>query len=481
MLGCILLIGTCGLQHVHADEPKSDDRAQRMQWWRDARFGIFVHWGLYSGLAGEWDGESLGSSGNMELAQHRAQVDTDTYAEQAIPLFKPKPGFAAEWARLAKEAGCKYLVFTTKHCEGFALHDSKVSDFDAGSVLNRDLVREIVEACRAEGLKVGFYYAVIDWHHDQFAYANSEQIPHPLRGQPYPNGTRNHQEYIEYLHKQAEELVTGYGPIDILWWDYSLEDFQGEQAWDAFRLIDMVQQHQPSIVMNNRLFRRPEAGHSGTKQISAASKIDPKYGDFMTPEQHVPDTGMAGVDWETCMTMNTTWGYSKHDHNWKSTEQLLHTLIDVASKGGNFLLNVGPMADGTIPRESVEPLQDIGKWLKVNGEAIYGTNASPIAAPEWGRITAKPEQGLLYLHVFDWPKNGRLKLDDLPGQYSKPMVLDGQQQFPILDDGSKMTLDLSKVKQDPLVTVIRLQDTKRGENRKAASAVEFDNRLHSDG
>ncbi|MCO6047454.1 alpha-L-fucosidase [Aeoliella sp. ICT_H6.2] len=483
VLGCVLLLTACGVPYVHAEESIAGDRDQRMEWWRDAQYGMFVHWGLYSGLAGEWDGKSLGSSGNMEWAQHRAKVDTDTYAEQAIPLFKPKQGFATEWARLAKQAGCKYLVFTTKHHDGFALHDSQVSDFDAGSVLNRDLVREIVDACRAEGLKVGFYHSVIDWHHDQFAYADSEKIPHPLRGQPYPNGTRDHQKYIDYLHKQTEELVTGYGPIDILWWDYSVEDFQGEQAWDAFRLIDMVKQHQPQVIMNNRLFRRPEAGMTGTSKSDKTASIDPTYGDFMTPEQRVPDTGMPDVDWETCMTMNTTWGYSKHDHNWKSTETLLHTLIDAASKGGNLLLNVGPMADGTIPQQSVQPLKEVGQWLATNGEAIYGTTASPIAAPEWGRITAKPDQGVLYLHVFDWPEDGRLTLEGLPNRYSEPMVLDGEQQVAIDNNGSNRALDLSQVKKNDLVTVIRLQDTQQTSTRQTADKppAETNKRLHSDG
>ncbi len=171
---------------VHAVTETSAERDARMQWWREARFGMFVHWGLYSGLAGTWDGKPVGTEGGMEWIQQRVKADTDTYAKAAIPLFKPKPGFAREWARLAKAGGAKYVVFTTKHHDGFALHDSAVSDYDAGSVLHRDLVKEIVEALHAEGLRVGFYHSVIDWHHDQYEYARSKQLPHPLKGQPVP-------------------------------------------------------------------------------------------------------------------------------------------------------------------------------------------------------------------------------------------------------------------------------------------------------
>jgi alpha-L-fucosidase len=475
------LLGAIDSLIVYADGPQASDHDERMEWWRDARFGMFVHWGLYSGLAGEWDGESLGSTGNMEWIQHRAKADTDAYAERALPLFKPKPGFAKEWACLAKQAGCKYLVFTTKHHDGFALHSSDVSDFDAGDALNRDLVREIVDACRAEGLKIGFYHSVIDWHHDQFAYAESESIPHPLRGKPYPNGARDHSEYIDYLHAQTDELVSNYGPIDILWWDYSVEDFEGDRAWRASELIDLVKRRQPAIVMNNRLYRRPAAGNSGTKHVTSVSAIDPKYGDFTTPEQFVPDEGLSGVDWETCMTMNTTWGYSKHDHEWKTTETLVKTLVDTTSKGGNFLLNIGPMADGAVPAKCVASLKEIGDWLQINGEAIYGASAAGQKKPDWGRVTAKPAQGTLYLHVFDWPADRTLELKDLSPCYSDAEALNGHQPITILRKGEGAVLDLSQVEQGPFVTVIRLQSGGRPALSLQETAKEPDERLQSDG
>lgn len=378
----------------------------RMSWWRAARFGMFVHWGLYSGLAGTWQGKTVGTSGGMEWLEEYVKADTATYAQAAIPLFKPNPDFAKDWAALAKTAGCRYVVFTTKHHEGFALHDSQVSTYAAGAVLHRDLVKEIVSALHQQGLRVGFYHSVIDWHHDQYEYNRSQQLPHPLHGQPYPNGPRDHAKYLAYLFGEVNELMSNYGPVDVVWWDYSAQDFQGQEAWHAFDLMKLVRAKQPNIIMNNRLFRTSDAGWTSMSTAGYANHLDTKYGDFVTPEQHIPATGMPGVDWETCMTMNTTWGYSDHDHNWKSSETLIHNLVDVVSKGGNYLLNIGPKGDGTIPAESIQAMHDIGAWMDVNHESIYGTTANPLGAVAWGRITAKP--GQLYLHIFDWPADGKL-------------------------------------------------------------------------
>jgi alpha-L-fucosidase len=395
----------------------------------------------------------------MEWIQQRVKADTDTYAQRAIPLFKPTPGFAREWARLAKLSGARYVVFTTKHHDGFALHDSKVSDYDAGSVLQRDLVKEIVDALRAEGLRVGFYHSVIDWHHDQYEYARSKQLPHPLKDKPYTNGTRDHSKYIDYLHGEVAELISNYGKIDVMWWDYSAQDFQGDEAWRATELTAKVRKANPAVITNNRLYRIPEAGFTGMGTNAISPKLDPKYADFITPEQHIPATGMPGVDWETCMTMNTTWGYSDHDKAWKSDETLIRNLIDIASKGGNYLLNIGPKADGSVPSESVKGLQAMGAWIKVNGESIYSTTASPFEKLAWGRATKKTlpnGKTRLYLHVFDWPKDGKLIVPIAAGAKAKARLLAGNKALKTGPEGANLAIALPAEAPDRIATVIAL-------------------------
>ncbi len=380
-----------------------EHRNTRMQWWRDGRFGMFVHWGLYSGLAGTWKGKSVGERGGMEWIQQRVRVDTWEYAHEAVPLFRPKKGFAGEWARLAREAGCRYVVFTTKHHDGFCLFNSQYTTYDAPDLVGRDLCREIVEAVRKEGLKVGFYHSVIDWHHPQYDYLKADQLPHPLKGKPSPNGPRNHDVYVDYLHHQARELFSNYGPIDVIWWDYSKKGNEGP-FWRANELMAMARSLQPEIISNNRLYHIPHIEKDDS--VDRLRTWKPEQGDFTTPEQTIPSTGIPGVDWEVCMTMNTTWGYSKHDQAWKSTEILIRNLVDIVSKGGNYLLNIGPKGDGSVPQESMESMRTIGRWMAANGEAIYGTTASPFERPSWGRYTRKA--GKLYAHVFQWPQDGAL-------------------------------------------------------------------------
>jgi alpha-L-fucosidase len=429
------------------------DRDTRMAWWREARFGMFVTYGLYSSLAGTWDGKPVPGDHNFEHAQRRVHADTHTYAAASIPGFRPKQDFATAWAKLARQAGCSYVVFTTKFHDGFALHDSKLTQFDAGDVLNRDLVREITAALRKEGLRVGFYHSVIDWHHPQYDYSKAISPPYPKDGMRMSHGPRDHNRYVGFLHGQVDELMSNYGKVDIVWWDYSAFGFDGDEAWKAADLMAMCRKKQPQIIMNNRLFRRPEAGFSMDGGADISRPLDEKFGDFGTPEQHVPDVFDAKMDWETCMTMNNTWGFSEHDHNWKSPETIIRNLIDIASKGGNYLLNIGPTGDGSIPQPSIDIMSAIGKWMDTNAEAIRGTSKSPLGIPAFdGRMTAKGK--VHYLHLFSRPASGTISVA-LSG--TKATLLDGGKPLVLTRDGQQTVIQLPPTLPDPIATVIRLE------------------------
>jgi alpha-L-fucosidase len=366
--------------------------ADRMAWWREARFGMFIHWGLYAIPAGEWKDQAM-QKGGGEWIMKRLRIPIADY-ETLVPRFNPVKFDAREWVRIAKDAGMKYIVITSKHHDGFALFDSKVSDYDVmATPFKRDILKELAEACREAGIRLGFYYSIMDWHHPD---AQGAEFP-DYDKKKSPNWKR----YVDsYLRPQVEELLTGYGPVSVLWFDGEwVEDWNDEQGR---ALHELIQSHQPDTLVNNRIGKGRQGMKGMTKEGAFA-------GDFGTPEQEVPATGFPGVDWESCMTMNTTWGYRAADQDWKSEEKLIRTLVDIASKGGNFLLNVGPTAEGLIPAPSAERLAAMGRWLATNGEAVYGTGASPIGAPAWGRLTRKP--GRVYLHVFDWPKDGVLTVD----------------------------------------------------------------------
>ena len=425
-------------------------RDARMKWWREARFGMFVHWGLYSGLGGVWKGKPVGNRGGMEWIQQRVGVDTYSYAAEAVPRFVPKKDFAKQWARVAKNAGCKYVVFTTKHHEGFALHDSMLTNYDAGDIVGRDLVKEIVEALRAEGLRVGFYHSVIDWHHPQYDFKRAKGLPYPRGGARVAVTPRDQAKYVAFLHGQVRELANRYGPVDIWWWDYSKPGAEGA-FWGADELVAIVRRANPATIMNNRLYRIPHIEKNDS--VGRLLAFDPAHGDFTTPEQTVPSRGVPGVDWEQCMTMNTSWGFSQNDHAWKSSEKLIRTLVDIASKGGNYLLNVGPTGDGSIPPESVERMAAMGKWMKVNGESIYGTTANPFEKlPFDGRCTAKGDT--LYLHVFKRPASGTIAI---PTKASKATLLGGGQKLATRREGDKLVITLPNTLPDPVASVIRVE------------------------
>jgi alpha-L-fucosidase len=398
MLLAVMMTGLCLPPILPAQTETREHHDARMQWWRDARFGLFIHWGLYSVPAGEWKGET----NHAEWIRTTAQIPIKEY-EKFVPQFNPVKFNADEWVRMAKEAGMKYIVITSKHHDGFCLFDSKETDFDVMSTpFKRDIMKELSDACHKQGMTICWYHSIMDWHHPDYLPRREWEKDRPTEGASFDR-------YVQYLKAELRELLTHYGPIGVLWFDG-----EWESTWNQERgrdLYNYVRSLQPNIIINNRV----GAGRSGMEGFTT----DGAFGaDFGTPEQQIPATGLPGVDWETCMTMNDHWGYNKNDHHWKSAEELLHNLADIASKGGNFLLNIGPTADGVFPPESIDRLHAIGDWMRVNGEAIYGTSASPFKQLSWGRCTRKEfDAGTrLYLHVFSWPADGKLVI---PGIYNE--------------------------------------------------------------
>ncbi|HUA57761.1 MAG TPA: alpha-L-fucosidase [Verrucomicrobiae bacterium] len=326
------------------------NRAERMKWWHEARFGMFIHWGLYSVI------------GRHEWVMENEGIPVKEY-EQYARMFKPKPNAARDWARLARQTGQKYMVMTTKHHEGFCHFDSKLTDYCAPKQgPGRDLVKEYVEAVRAEGLRVGFYYSLMDWHHpDGARCATDEQA---------------RRRFVDYIHGQIRELLTNYGKIDILWYDVAWPlDAKG---WESEKMNDMVFQLQPEIIVNNR------------------NKLE---GDFSTPEQQI--TADSKHAWESCMTLNDSWGYNRGDDNWKSPKTVVRNLITCARDTGNYLLNIGPRGDGSIPEESARIFTAVGRWMQRNGATIYESDTCQPRRSNYASFTRKGNT--LYMHVYFWP------------------------------------------------------------------------------
>ena len=325
------------------------DHERRIHWWREAKFGMFIHWGLYSILGREaWAMRDE----DIPLAQY----------ESLARQFHPVPYAARDWARLARKAGMRYMVMTAKHHEGYCLFDSNLTDYCATRRgPGRDLVREYVDSARAEGLRVGLYYSLMDWHHPDWLHAKDNPAAH--------------KRFVDYTHGQLRELMSNYGKVDILWYDMAVPlDAAG---WRSQEMNDMVLHLQPDIIINNR-------------NLLA--------GDFSTPEQ---STHASKGDWESCMTINDSWAYLAGDNNWKSPQQLIQNLVECARDGGNYLLDVGPMADGSIPAPSRERLIAIGKWLNKNGEAVYGTERCLFPHGNIGVYTRKGNK--LYVIIYFWP------------------------------------------------------------------------------
>jgi alpha-L-fucosidase len=410
------------------------ERDRRMKWWRDARFGMFIHWGLYAIPAGEWKGKK--TKGIGEWIMNDLQIPLDEYTP-LVKQFNPVKYDAREWVRIAKDAGMKYIVITSKHHDGFALWDSKVSDYDVmATPYRRDLLKPLADECRRQGLRFCTYHSIMDWHHPDY-------LPR-RKWDARPTGGASLDRYVAYMKAQLKEIVTNYDP-GVMWFDG-----EWEETWTHERGVDLdnyVRSLNPKIIVNNRVDK-------GRKGMQGLTKEGDFRGDFGTPEQEIPPEGLPGVDWESCMTMNDTWGYRSDDHKWKSSERLIRNLVDIASKGGNFLLNVGPTAEGLIPGPSVERLAAMGKWMKVNSQAIYGTAASPIGKPAWGRATQKP--GKLYLHVFEWPGDGKLTIP-VTNQVTKASLLaePGRALTATASDRG-VTIQLPPTAPDPVASVIAL-------------------------
>ncbi|SIS48249.1 alpha-L-fucosidase [Zobellia uliginosa] len=441
VLFAFVAILTLGIGLAQDKEVKKLSDDERMAWWRDAKFGMFIHWGVYSIPGGERNGEICG--GGAEWIMDKLDYTIEEY-ENLPPVFDPVKFDADEWVAMAKDAGMKYIVITSKHHDGFGLWDSKVSDYDImdSSPFKRDVIKELSDACKKQDIVFCFYHSIVDWHHPQaqgnlFPNYNAGQKDQTIVNPEFPEYFKN------YLKPQVKELLTNYGDIGVVWFDGDwIADYTTEMGKEMY---DFIRGIQPNTIINNRV----DKGRMGMEGMDREGNF---AGDFGTPEQEIPATGIDS-DWESCMTMNGSWGYKPSDKNWKSSKKLIQNLVDIVSKGGNFLLNIGPDGLGQFPPESVERLKEIGDWTDVNGEAIYGSSASPYDRPEWGRYTIKDD--ILYAHVFDWPEDGQLVINrDIQLQRAS-LLADGTKLKAGLTDKG-LTIQLPKTAPAAAVSVIKM-------------------------
>lgn len=377
------------------------NRDPRLDWWRDARFGMFIHWGLYAIPAGQWRGQPIPGIG--EWIMYRARIPVAEY-EALAPRFNPAKFDAAEWVSLAKRAGQKYLVVTSKHHDGFCMFDSALTDYTIvkATPFKRDPLKELAAECQRQGIRFGFYYSQTqDWHHPS-GDANDWD---------YDESTKDFAAYVEdYVKPQVRELLTSYGPIAVVWFDTPRRIGRAQSE----SLLKLVHDLQPECLVNGRL-------GNGLGDYGEA-------GDNRYPDQ------LLEQDWEVPATINDTWGFKSDDHNWKSTADLVRKLVDVSSKGGVYLLNVGPTAEGVIPPPSVDRLLGVGAWLGINGESVYGTRPGPVQGLHWCRTTRKA--GRVYLHVLEWPRGGAIHVPGLRQRVTAAWLLADPARTPLAVAGS---------------------------------------------
>ena len=426
---------------------------QRMLWWREARFGMFIHWGVYSVPAGSWDGRQIGGIG--EWIMNRAKIPVADYQKMA-KQFNPVNYDPDAWVKMAKDAGMKYIVITSKHHDGFALFETKASKWNVvdATEYGKDLLKPLAEACKKYGIKLGFYYSQAqDWNNPggsaarkvtKEGWANPDSViidAYTKEHNGHWDPAQEKKTFAQYIDNvavpQVKELLTNYGDVAVLWWDTPTN-----MTDDAATKLQSLLALQPAIITNDRL-KRPNFP-----------------GDHKTPEQRIPNLkDLDGSDWETCMTMNGTWGFKSYDHNYKTPETLIRNLLDIASKGGNFLLNVGPTNLGEFPQESIDILAKMGQWMKINGEAVYATKASPWGLFEWGRCTKKKtkEGTTLYFSVFEWPADGKLEISNFKNKISSAKLLaDGKKLKTSVSKDGLLTIVLPSKAPDPIASVIKV-------------------------